>query len=600
MQQPAISDYALIGDTRTSALVSNEGSIDWLCVPRFDAPPLFSRLIDQDGGGSFSVLFDGTTDTRRRYLHGSAVVRTDITTSAGRAHVIDGMVANVRDSLLPQNLLIRRLVCDAGEVDAAISFDPRWGLPGRRPDRVRNIRGRGTICEWGSLAVSISCEPEIVIEPETWNRIHLEAGQSLTLVMGVADRAPIAWVSAATADELLVETQRWWQDWTDNIDHEGPFRHAVLRSLITLRLLTYSPSGAPVAAPTTSLPEAIGAGRNWDYRYSWPRDASIGLVAFLSTGNRRLAHSFMHWLLHSSRLTRPHLQVLYDIYGRPAPPEREIEVSGYRDSRPVRVGNDARMQHQLDVYGWVADAAWLLERSGDKLYAEAWRGVAGFADFVAETWRRPDAGIWEVRGEPAQYVHSKLMAWLALDRIARMGRGHRVRANRLQRWELERDAIASWIRTHGVDEKRNTLVRKAGSNEVDAALLVLPVVGFEPEGSPLISGTIDAIREDLEVDEGLVLRYSRRADGLEGDEGAFLPCSFWLVQALAHTGRTDEASEMFERLLSYSNDLGLWAEEIDPTTKEQLGNFPQAFTHATVVQAGLAIRSSRSIESQAG
>src|SRR5688500_4135801 len=260
-------------------------------------------------------------------------------------------------------------------------------------------------------------------------------------------------------------------------------------------------------------------------------------------------------------------------------------------SSPVRFGNGAREQHQLDVYGWVADAAWLLDESGDRIHGETWRAVARFADFVADNWRLPDAGIWEVRGDPAQYVHSKLMAWLALDRTSRMARSRRVKGTRLRRWELERQAIAEWIYANGVDPRRNTLVWKAGSDELDASLLILPVVGFEPSDSPLVTGTIDAVRSALESEPGLLFRYPQRKDGLEGPEGAFLPCSFWLVQALAYTGRTSEATALFEHLLGFANDVGLWSEEIDPTTKGLLGNFPQAFTHATVVQAGLALQS---------
>jgi GH15 family glucan-1,4-alpha-glucosidase len=599
MPQSAIGDYAMVGDTRSAALVSRSGAIDWMCIPRFDADPLFGRLVDEDNGGSFSISLDATKEVRRSYLEGSAVLRTNFTTSSGSARLIEGMVANVRGALLPQTLLVRRVECLSGAVRTRVGFDPRLGLPGRRPDRARPLGNGRLKCEWGSLAVGVSCTPEVMIEPGTEIAFDLKAGRSLTIVLSVADRCPLVWVPASEATKLLTDTDGWWRRWSHALAYNGPYREAIVRSLITLRLLTYSPSGAPVAAPTTSLPEVLGGTRNWDYRYAWPRDASIGLAAFLATGNVHLANSFMHWLMHASRLSRPHLRVLYDTHGKPAPNERELAVSGYRSSMPMRVGNGARDQHQLDVYGWVVDAAWLLEESGHRLHGETWRAVAGFADFVAKGWRQPDAGIWEVRGDPAHYVHSKLMGWLALDRVSRMARNHRVRTSRLNTWERERHAIATWIHKHGVDHERHTMVWKAGSNEVDASLLILPVVGLEPTGSPLLAGTVDAIRDVLEVEDGLLFRYRRQADGLKGHEGAFLPCSFWLVQALAHAGRIAEATQMFERLLFYANDVGLFSEEIDPVTKESLGNFPQAFTHATVIQAGLALQSAQSTKLEA-
>jgi GH15 family glucan-1,4-alpha-glucosidase len=596
MQPSAIGDYAMVGDTRSAALVSRSGAIDWMCTPRFDAEPIFGRLVDSDEGGSFTVALDGTKEIRRSYGDGSAVIQTILTTSTGSARLVEGMVANIGGALLPQSLLVRRVECLSGDVRVRVIFDPRLGLPGRPPHRTSRPGNGRLICEWGSLAVALGCTPEAGIEPGVESEFELKSGETLTIVMSVADRGPVVWVPAPKANALLADTDEWWRRWSSALDYDGPHREAVVRSLVTLRLLTYSPSGAPVAAPTTSLPEAVGASRNWDYRYAWPRDAAIGLAAFLATGQARLAHTFMHWLLHASRLSRPRLRVLYDIHGKPAPAERELTVSGYRNSIPVRVGNGARHQHQLDVYGWVADAAWLLQESGHRLHGETWRAVAGLADFVAKSWRYPDAGIWEVRGDLAHYIHSKVMAWLALDRIARMARSRRVGARRLSTWESERDAIASWIRAHGVDYERNALVWKSGSKELDASLLILPVVGFEPPDSPLLAGTIDAIRDTLEVEDGLLYRYRRLADGLEGDEGAFLPCSFWLVQALARTGRIAEATEMFGRLLLHANDVGLFSEEIDLATKEPLGNFPQAFTHATVVQAGLALQSAQRVQ----
>ena len=588
--EAAIADYALVGDTRTAGLISKSGSMDWMCVPRFDGLPVFGRMVDRINGGSFSMSLADTKETRRSYLPGSAVLETTVSTSTGTARLVEGMVANVGGALLPQSLLIRRMECTSGEVRLRVLFDPRFGLPGTRPERSRRVANGRVICEWGSLAISFECEPAAGIEPGSETELTLSAGQSLTVIVSVADRGPIVWVPGSVAERLLADTDRWWRTWSDELEYEGPFRPAIVRSLITLRLLTYSPSGAPVAAPTTSLPEAIGGSRNWDYRYAWPRDASIGLSAFLATGHARLADSFMHWLSHASRLSRPRLRVLYDIFGKPVPDETDVDASGYLGSSPVRLGNGASEQHQLDVYGWVADAAWLLDESGNRLDGETWRAVAGFADFAADNWRQPDAGIWEVRGEPAQYVHSKLMAWLALDRTSRLAQSHRVRPRRLLKWRREREAIASWVHANGVDRRRNTLVQKEGSDELDASLLILPVLGFEPDDSPLVRGTIDSVRADLETEPGLLFRYWQKSDGLEGYEGAFLPCSFWLVQALARTGRVAEATGLFEHLLTFANDVGLWSEEIDPISKDLLGNFPQAFTHATVVQAGLALQ----------
>jgi GH15 family glucan-1,4-alpha-glucosidase len=408
--------------------------------------------------------------------------------------------------------------------------------------------------------------------------------------MTLSDRSPLVFLSPRRGVELLQETERWWRDWIADVDYEGPYAGAVRRSLITLHLLTYSPSGAPVAAPTTSLPEAIGGSRNWDYRFSWPRDASIGLASFLAVGKAELAHSYMHWLLHASRLSRPRLEVLYTLYGKPDPKERELQgVPGYRDSRPVRVGNAASRQHQLDVYGWVLDAAWLLTKAGQPLHAETWRALSGFADFAAREWGQPDAGIWEVRGDRQHYVHSKLMAWLCLDRALRISFNYRTRQKRKAMWARERDALAADIRRRGWDANKDSYVRSYGSSDLDAALLILPVMEFEEDASR-VQKTIAAIRRELETERGLLYRYPPASNGLEGREGAFLPCSFWLVQALARTAEIEEAEALFEGLLTIANEVGLLPEEIDPESGEHLGNFPQAFTHAALIQAALSLR----------
>jgi GH15 family glucan-1,4-alpha-glucosidase len=590
MEESPISDYALIGDTRTAALCSSLGSIDWLCLPRFDSEPVFGSLVARDTAGSFLVTAEGIRRVSRRYRDGSAVLETTWHTDSSVVVLTEGMVLDVASGLLPQALLVRRVECRAGAgANLRIRFDPRLGLKGTSPRLSR--RGDSLVCSWGSLAVSLQTSRPLNLFAGDEQSVSLRRGESMVLAMGVADGSPLVFVEPESAYRRLNDTDRWWRKWSEGVGYWGPFRDAVIRSLITLRLLTFSPSGAPVAAPTTSLPEGIGGVRNWDYRFSWPRDASIGLASFLAVGKEEEARSFLHWLLHAGRLTRPRLKVLYTIYGKPGPREVELhDVTGYRGSRPVRIGNGASTQHQLDVYGWVLDAAWLLVRAGRKLNSETWRALSGLADFVAAKWQEPDAGIWEVRGEEAHYVHSKLMAWLALDRALRIAGSHRVRAPRLHRWRNEGSALAEEVRASGFDRSVGSYVWAYGSKELDAALLILPLLEFDEPGSDRVRGTVESIRRELGDAHSLVYRYRPGVDGIEGPEGAFVPCSFWLAQALARLGDVDEAVQSFEQLLALSNDVGLLPEEIDPSSRAHLGNFPQAFSHATVIQAALAIQ----------
>jgi GH15 family glucan-1,4-alpha-glucosidase len=586
---PPISDYALVGDTRTAALCSSEGSVDWMCIPRFDSEPIFGRLVGGEAAGCFSIeVVGGVIETSRRYRAGSAVLETTWRTGAAEVELTEGMVSQLTGSLLPQNLLVRRVECRGGRTRLRIRFDPRRGLPGEAPKAER--RSGALVCTWGPLAAALLVRPELDLRPGEARSFDLEDGDSVTMALAVADRTPLTLLAPEAAYAELDATDTWWRRWADATVYEGPFREAVLRSLITLRLLTYSPSGAPVAAPTTSLPEELGGSRNWDYRLSWPRDASIGLSAFLAVGKIEEARSFLHWLTHASRLTRPRLEVLYSIHGKPGPRERELwDLPGYLGSRPVRVGNAASHQHQLDVYGWVLDAAWLFVRAGQHLPRETWRALSDFADFVADRWRDPDAGIWEVRGPRAHYVHSKLMAWLALDRATRIATSHEIRGHRMQRWSRESVALAEEIRTLGFDRTMGSYTWAYSSDELDAALLILPVLEFEDLRSNRPKGTIEAVREQLGAGGGLVYRYRPGVDRLEGVEGAFVPCSFWLAQALARVGEVDEAVAAFEELLGLSNDVGLLPEEIDPSSRDHLGNFPQAFSHAALIQAALAI-----------
>ncbi|MFF0232672.1 glycoside hydrolase family 15 protein [Micromonospora sp. NPDC005254] len=584
-----ISDYGLLGDTRTAALVASDGGMDWLCVPRFDGDPLFGRLVGGPDAGTFRVGPAGqATVVERRYRQHTATLETTWAVGSGRLRLTEAMVAEVSGRLLPTTLIVRRLSAEQAALDAVVEFAPRLGAQRRRP-RVHHRR-QALVCEWGPLAVALDSTPRFRIEPGRPTSITVRPGRPVTLVLAVAHREPVIHVEPTAAWDLLIEDEARWRAWTAEIDERLPFREHVARSLLTLRLLTYSPSGAPVAAPTTSLPEDPGGVRNWDYRYVWPRDASIGVSAFLSVGKTDEARGFLAWLLHASRLQRPRLPALLTLHGRHVPAERELAGwPGYLDSRPVRIGNGAAGQHQLDGYGWVIDAAWAFARAGHRLFPETWRAVRGFADVVAGCWQEPDAGIWEVR-EPAQHVHSKLMGWLALDRALAIADTHPLPDRQRRRWQTARDAIAAEVRTRGFDPTAASYVRSYGSQDLDAALLVLPLLGMDRTESPRVRGTIDAIQGRLSAGGPLLYRYPPGRDGLPGTEGAFLPCSFWLVQALARTGRRRAAVELFQAVVEYASPLGLYPEEVNPATGAHLGNYPQTLTHAALIQAALAIR----------
>jgi GH15 family glucan-1,4-alpha-glucosidase len=585
-----LADYGLLGDTRTAALVSSDGALDWMCLPRFDGDPVFGRLVGGAEAGRFVVgPASGSTLIERRYHRHTVTLETTWATPQGRLTLTEGMVAEVAGRLLPATLLVRRLTAEDGAVDALVEFDPRLGEEHRRP-RTR-CRGQTLVCEWGSLAVSLSSDPAPAPQVGGPTVVRVTPDQPVTFVLSVAHREPLVHVEPEAAWSRLVEDEERWREWVARVDPELPFREAVVRSLLTLKLLTYSPSGAPVAAPTTSLPEQPGGVRNWDYRYAWPRDASIGVAAFLNVGKLDEARGFLWWLLHASRLQRPRLPVLLTLDGRHPPPEHGLhDWPGYAGSVPVRVGNGAAAQHQLDGYGWVIDAAWVLVQAGHPLYSETWRAMRGFADLVARRWSEPDAGIWEVRGDEVHHVHSKLMAWLALDRALRIAATHRLSNRRRRRWRAARDALGAEVAERGFDTSTGTYTRSYGSQDLDAAVLVLPLIGLEEPASSRVVGTVDAIRERLTAGEPLLYRYPPGRDGLPGTEGAFLPCSFWLVQALALTGRRGQAVGLFEQLLGRGSPVGLFGEEMDPTTGEHLGNFPQALTHAALVQAALALR----------
>lgn len=583
-----IDDYGLIGDTRTAALAASNGAIDWMCIPHFDGQPVFGRLVGGPEAGAFTMgPARPATVVARRYRRDTATLETTWACGGGQLVLTEAMIAEVTGTLLPTTLLVRRLTAVGRPVDAMLHFDPRLGEE-HRPPRVEQ-RGDVLVCTWRGTALALQCTPAARVQPGRPTTIRISPGRPVTMTLGVAERGPLAYVDPEVGYAALEADEQRWRSWCEEVDATLPERELAVRSLITLRLLTYAPSGAPVAAPTTSLPEEPGGVRNWDYRFAWPRDASIGIGAFLGVGKPLEARRFLGWLLHASRLERPRLRVLFTLHGRRPSAERELDWVGYAHSTPVRAGNGAADQHQLDGYGWVLDAGWLFVASGHHLYSETWRALRGFADQVAHKWTEPDAGIWEVRGDSAHHVHSKLMAWLALDRALRIATTHRTPARQRARWRAQRQAIAEDVRARGFDAQLGSYTRAYGSTELDAALLVLPLLDLEPVDSTRVRRTIDAIARDLAAGGPLLYRYPPGHDGLPGGEGAFLPCSFWLVQALAVSGRTGEARDLFARLASLCSPLGLYGEEMDPTTLRHLGNFPQALTHAALLQAVLAL-----------
>ncbi|MGH7778013.1 MAG: glycoside hydrolase family 15 protein, partial [Candidatus Dormibacterales bacterium] len=550
MLQPPIGEYALLGDTRSAALVSRRGSIDWLCLPRFDADPVFGYLIDAEHGGRFELSVDGEVEARS-YRVDSAVLETLWRGPAGTATVTEAMPVDV-GGFRPQLALIRRLECTSGEVDVRLFFDPRLGLPGRPPRW--SGRGDALIHEWGALALVLQCFGGAVPAPGVPSLTRLRQGEALACVVSLADRTPAVLLSEKEAASWIEETDRDWRRWSAEIDYSGPFRTAVIRSLITLRQLVYSPSGAPVAAPTMSLPERIGGDLNWDYRYAWPRDAGIGSGAFMAAGRTVEAEAFLRWLEIASRLTLPRMNVLYTLDGTPGHREREIQgPSGYRGSLPVRAANAAAWQHQLDVYGWVVDTGWHLASLGPELDGPSWRMVRSLADFVARCWREPDAGIWEERRELTHHVSSKLMAFVALDRAARIARRRGTDPRRAARWEHEREALKAEVRERGWSRRLNSYTAVYGSDELDASLLLVAMSELEDGHPERIKGTIDAVRARLGAGGPLLYRYLP-ADRQAPAEGAFLACTFWLADALARCGCVDEAEDVMSEAVALGGE----------------------------------------------
>ena len=592
-----IEDYALIGDMQTAALVCVDGTVDWLCLPRFDSPAVFAGLLGTDEHGFWRVGpahqkgGEPPPATRRRYRGDSLVLESEWDTWRGTVRVIDFMPP--RDGA-PQ--LIRIVEGVSGRVPMRSSLRMRFSY--------------GQVTPWvhkvGDRTVAVAGPDSVWLDTEvdTYGK-DLTTYSEFTVAPGDRVAFTISWEpshkpqpSLPEPEVALVNTEDFWRDWVDQCTYTGPYREAVVRSLITLKALTYAPTGGIVAAPTTSLPEDIGGVRNWDYRFTWLRDAAITLSSLLRTGYRDEARAWREWLLRAVAGDPENLQIMYGIAGERELGENDLHwLPGYENSRPVRIGNGAAHQLQLDVYGEVTEALHLGHMTGLARNDYASVLQLKLIRYLEKHWTEPDEGIWEVRGPRRHFVHSKVMAWVAVDRTVKLIESGEVDGP-LERFKELRDEIHYDVCEKGFDRERNTFTQSYGSRELDASLLLIPQMGFLPPDDKRVIGTIEAIQRELSTSDGFVLRYptssgdasgEENLDGLPGDEGAFLACSFWLADDLAMIGRVEEARRLFEKLLALRNDLGLLAEEWDPRRQRQVGNFPQAFSHVPLIDTALRL-----------
>ncbi|WP_326811961.1 glycoside hydrolase family 15 protein [Streptomyces scopuliridis] len=583
-----IEDYALIGDLQTAALVGRNGSIDWLCLPRFDSAACFAALLGGEENGHWRLApTDGRECTRRAYVGDSLVLESVWETRTGTVKVIDFMPQRDR---APEIMRIVEGV--SGSVDMSATIRLRFDFGSVVP-WMRRAEGH-RVAVAGPDSVWLRSEPPV----KTWGQ-HFSTRSSFTVGAGEKVAFVLTWHPSHKPRPRRVDPHRAlarsledWKSWAERCRYQGPHRAAVMRSLITLKALTYGPTGGIVAAPTTSLPEDLGGVRNWDYRYCWLRDSTLVLEALLSAGYLEEAAAWRDWLLRAVAGDPADLQIMYGLGGERRLPESELPwLRGYAGSAPVRTGNNAVDQLQLDVYGEVMDSFNVARTAGLPAQPHAWSLQLSLLGFLESKWREPDEGLWEVRGPRQHFVHSKVMAWVAADRAVQTLEDDPSLRGDVTRWRAMRDEVHREVCERGYDSERNTFTQSYGSAELDAATLLIPRVGFLPPDDPRVIGTVDAVRTELEQG-GFLRRYTTTGpsvDGLPGGEGTFLVCSFWLADALHMTGRTEEAAELFERLLALRNDVGLLAEEYDPVARRHLGNYPQAFSHLGLVVTALTL-----------
>jgi GH15 family glucan-1,4-alpha-glucosidase len=583
---PPLRSYAPIGDGRTVALIARDGAVDWLPWPDLDSPSVFAAVVDADQGGVFQLAPAVPFTTNRRYLPGTNVLETRFVTGTGEVRLIDAMSLR-GDRLGPSRELQRRIEGVSGRVPMVWRVLPRFGY-GQLRTRL-GWRGRIPVATSGSDALAV-CAFEAgtpaIEDGAVTGSFETVPGSAGLIALAGTHQEPLVFPTRGEVDERYAHTLAHWRTWSESRTYGGPWPEAVLRSALALKLLVYAPSGAVAAAATTSLPEQLGGERNWDYRFCWVRDAGFTLNALQGLGCAPEARAYFWWLVQATQLTHPRIQPLYRLDGGARLVERNLPLTGYRGSRPVRVGNAAASQLQLDSYGELLQSAWIHARTAS-LDPEIGRRMGETADLVCELWREPDAGIWEVRSAPERFTHSAMMCWVALDRAAQLADRGLVPVRHRDRWREQAQACRTFVEERCWSQAQHAYARFAGSDELDASVLLGLLAGYEDPLSSRWRGTVDAVRRELT--RGPYVRRYTGADGLNGAEGAFLSCSFWLAEALARTRRVDEATALMDQLVLLANDVGIYAEEVDPGTGAFLGNLPQGLSHLALISAATAI-----------
>ncbi len=599
MAEPNLSDYALIGNSCSSALVCKDGSIDWCCLPEFNSPSIFAALLDREKGGYFFIKPREENQSTQNYLTDTNVLETHFTTSEGAVKIIDAFTAMDEEtkklSLFPDHEILRVVEGVSGLVKMKFEYSPRIFYGKHIPD-LKDRKKLGIQFGWKEnifILLTTLGSDKIKIENKAGKAIaefDVRQGDKVIFSLSYSSQSPAVLPEIKeTAGTRIQNTINYWKGWSNKCKYSGVYQKEVKRSALTLKLLAHAPSGSIIAAPTTSIPEKLGGERNWDYRYCWLRDASFTIRVLVNLGFEEEAHAYMNWILHATQLTRPKIQVVYSVYGHSRLKEKTLDwLCGYKNSKPVRIGNKADGQFQLDIYGEVLDAVYTYAPLVKEFDRNSKKFIIGLSQMICELWSQPDNGIWEIRSSPVHHTHSKVMAWVGLDRVIKLCNIYNWKDVPAKKLKDTADAIRNNIEQHGYNSELGSYTRELMGNNVDASLLTMPLVEYcDPASSRMVS-TTKLIYERLSKNE-LIYRYRDVNDGLGGEEGTFVVCNFWLAENLAKSGQVKEATTLLETILHHASPTGLLSEEIDPESHELLGNYPQSFSHIGLINAVLSI-----------